>query len=79
MLSVERTRRLIETLQREGSLSVANAAKNLGVSASTIRRDLDQLERQGLISKVYGGAIVEGADDSLREPPRLAAEYRTCR
>lgn len=72
MLGAERAKRLIEIIQQEGSLSVVGASQRLGVSASTIRRDLIQLERQGHVSKVYGGAVVPVGDGAMHEPPRVA-------
>jgi DeoR/GlpR family transcriptional regulator of sugar metabolism len=72
MLSVARTERLLDMLQRDRSRSVSAAADLLGVSASTIRRDLTLLQRQGLLSRVYGGAVIEAAAADSLEPPRLA-------
>jgi DeoR/GlpR family transcriptional regulator of sugar metabolism len=53
---------LMEMLQQDRSISVAQAAPRLRVSASSIRRDLGQLERQGLLTRVCGGAIADGDD-----------------
>ena len=33
------------------------AAELLGVSTETVRRDLDEMGQQGLISRTYGGAV----------------------
>lgn len=73
MLSAERTQRLIGMLRQEKTLSVTGAARRLGVSASTIRRDLGLLERQGLASRVHGGAIARRESVAApAEPPRLS-------
>ncbi|MFC5730296.1 MULTISPECIES: DeoR/GlpR family DNA-binding transcription regulator [Nocardioides] len=45
-------------LVREGVDGVELLAERLGVSASTVRRDLSQLQRQGRIARTYGGALV---------------------
>jgi DeoR family transcriptional regulator of aga operon/DeoR family fructose operon transcriptional repressor len=73
MLSAERTRRLMDILHQEQSLSVVAAAEQLSVSPSTIRRDLQHLERLGLVARVHGGAVaaVEPAT-AAREPSRFA-------
>jgi DeoR/GlpR family transcriptional regulator of sugar metabolism len=71
MLSVARAERLLDMLQQDRSLTVTAAAQHLGVSASTIRRDLTLLERQGRLSRVYGGAVIEPGEEPV-EPPRLA-------
>jgi DeoR family glycerol-3-phosphate regulon repressor len=41
----------------EGFVSVARIAADLGVSEMTVRRDLDELERQGLVARTHGGAL----------------------
>jgi DeoR/GlpR family transcriptional regulator of sugar metabolism len=41
----------------DGQLSVAEAATRLGVSQATIRRDLDQLAKQQLLTRTRGGAL----------------------
>lgn len=56
MLSEERRRRLLETLDEQGALETVPAARQLGVSEMTIRRDLADLERRGLVRRVHGGA-----------------------
>lgn len=57
LLSTERRTRLLEILDRDGSLRVESAAESLGVSTMTVRRDLDDLERDGLVRRVRGGAV----------------------
>lgn len=44
-------------LDRDGSLDLAQAAAECGVSEMTIRRDLVELERHGLVKRVRGGAM----------------------
>lgn len=53
---VRRTR-IRELLETGGSLDLTTAADELGVSEMTIRRDLAELERQGLVRRVRGGAL----------------------
>ncbi|MDH6577765.1 DeoR/GlpR family DNA-binding transcription regulator [Kitasatospora sp. MAP5-34] len=40
-----------------GGATVTELARRLGVSEMTARRDLDELERQGLVRRVRGGAV----------------------
>src|SRR6476660_6502739 len=40
--------------------SVGELSLVLGVSEVTVRKDLDQLEAQGLLTRVHGGAVVSG-------------------
>lgn len=46
----------IVRLLRSGTTQVENLALRVGVSESTVRRDLARLERQGVLSRTYGGA-----------------------
>ncbi|MEV8026200.1 DeoR/GlpR family DNA-binding transcription regulator [Microbacterium sp. NPDC080220] len=57
MLSAERRAQLLEILTRDGSIRLDTTAEILGVSAMTVRRDLDDLEREGLVRRVRGGAV----------------------
>ena len=48
---------IIQMLAETGRVIGADLANRLGVSEHTIRRDLQELARQGLCKKVYGGAV----------------------
>ncbi|MGV9666578.1 DeoR/GlpR family DNA-binding transcription regulator [Nocardia niigatensis] len=48
------TLRLVQGAERA---SVSELAQRLGVSEMTVRRDLDTLERRGLVRRVHGGAV----------------------
>lgn len=48
-------------LLRGGTTQVEDLAAAVGVSASTVRRDLRRLDRQGEVARTYGGALVPGA------------------
>jgi DeoR family transcriptional regulator of aga operon len=48
---------ILTALQKSGSVSVEVLSKDLEVSLVTIRRDLDDLERQGLLRRTHGGAV----------------------
>ena len=52
----DRAEQILQELLRHGEVSVDGLAKSYGVSAATIRRDLSELERQGLLRRVHGGA-----------------------
>ena len=45
-------------LGRRGAASIAEIAGALGVSGSTVRRDLDELDREGSVRRSHGGAVV---------------------
>jgi DeoR/GlpR family transcriptional regulator of sugar metabolism len=56
MLAPMRQTKILEEVARAGAVRVGDLALMLGVSDMTVRRDLDALARQGLISKIHGGA-----------------------
>ncbi|SFU48564.1 DeoR/GlpR family DNA-binding transcription regulator [Alicyclobacillus macrosporangiidus] len=57
MFADERKARILESLNAQGRATVADLARRLGVSASTIRRDLQDLETLGLLRRAHGGAV----------------------
>jgi DeoR family transcriptional regulator of aga operon len=63
---------LVELVARRRQLTVEQAAAALGVSQATIRRDLDQLARQRLITRTRGGAVANGVAYDLPLPYKTA-------
>ena len=53
----QRQHYILDSLASQGSVSIGDLASTLGVSPMTIHRDLDQLDRAGLLRKVRGGAM----------------------
>ncbi len=53
----QRVQFVLTSLQETGSVVVEDLAEQLKVSVVTIRRDLDQLEQQGLLRRTHGGAV----------------------
>lgn len=64
MLTAERRRSIMQTLQREGKVYASELSKLLHVSEDTIRRDLRELAAAGELQRVHGGAL-----------PRLPASF----
>jgi DeoR/GlpR family transcriptional regulator of sugar metabolism len=56
-LSRDRHARILEHLAAGGSVTVGALTAELGVSDMTIRRDLLELEREGRLRRVHGGAL----------------------
>lgn len=53
---------ILHKLNMEHTVTVEDLASELNVSAITIRRDLEDFERRGLVERFYGGAnLIEGA------------------
>ncbi len=69
MLAIERRREILARLENEGKVIVAELAKDFNVTEETIRRDLEKLDREGLVSKTYGGAV-------SKQDPALDLPYK---
>ncbi|TSB47419.1 DeoR/GlpR family DNA-binding transcription regulator [Alkalicoccobacillus porphyridii] len=57
MLAHERYRLILEELEQHDIVKVGGLTKKCNVSTETIRRDLEHLEKEGLLKRVHGGAI----------------------
>lgn len=76
MLIGERRIRIIDLLQEKGIIVVSELSGLLSVTEETIRRDLEGLEKEGLLKRTYGGAIAANRMDleiSFKEKER---EYK---
>jgi DeoR family transcriptional regulator of aga operon len=51
---------VLERLSSQGSVDVAELAADLGVSQASVRRDLQLLESQQLLTRTHGGAVASG-------------------
>lgn len=56
----KRHKEILEILKNEGFISVRDIGERLFASQPTIRRDLDFLEKEGLIRRSHGGAMIAG-------------------
>jgi DeoR family transcriptional regulator of aga operon len=66
MRQSDRLDAILERLSENGSVGVTGLARDLGVSVATVRRDLELLESQRLLSRTHGGAV---SGDVLYELP----------
>ena len=57
MLAAERQQRILDMLLKSGAVSTVKAAKALGISEETVRRDFETLEADGHLSRRHGGAV----------------------
>jgi DeoR family fructose operon transcriptional repressor len=55
-LPASRRAEVAAQVEAKGEVTVADLVDLLGVSADTIRRDLDELARRGLVTRTHGGA-----------------------
>jgi DeoR family transcriptional regulator of aga operon len=75
VLSEERRRKILDLIQHDGRVLVSELASRFSTSLITIRKDLEQLHRDGHIQRAHGGALpVQSAalrDPTLHEKERL--------
>lgn len=59
MITAQRRALILEQLRREGAGSITRLSETIGVSASTIRRDLEYLTQEGYLERSHGGAVLK--------------------
>ncbi|WPP43671.1 DeoR/GlpR family DNA-binding transcription regulator [Paenibacillus hunanensis] len=57
MLVAQRYDKIVKLVNEHGSMRVTELSERCQVTEETIRRDLDRLERQGLLRRSHGGAV----------------------
>jgi len=69
---------ILALLRAEGKAKVDALATHFGVTVQTVRRDLTELEQEGRISRVHGGAMVRGGVTNIQydERKQLHAEAK---
>ncbi|RWZ54603.1 DeoR/GlpR transcriptional regulator [Halobacillus fulvus] len=60
MLKQERQQKIVDILNEEHKVIASDLSKRLSVSEDTIRRDLKELDHQGMIKRVHSGALRKG-------------------
>jgi DeoR/GlpR family transcriptional regulator of sugar metabolism len=74
MLGEERRATVLRLLRSEGRVRAAELARDLDVSLDTVRRDLAELERDGCLRRVHGGALALGAPGPRSFAERVARD-----
>lgn len=74
LLAAERRAHILATMEREGAVRIAQLTDELGAATVTLRRDLAQMEQEGLLQRVHGGAIptpgaAAGGSGAEAQPP----------
>jgi len=66
MFSIERQQQIMNLLKSKKSVTVAELSQKFYIGEATIRRDMEKLEKMGLIKRTYGGAVLlEGLDSEI--------------
>ena len=74
MLAEERFALILDLLARQRTATVQELCEALNASESTIRRDLNELDKQGKLNKVHGGATLPDSPFRTDEPTMAAKE-----
>ena len=68
MLTEKRYELILKLLDEQNSVTVAEIKEKLKISESTIRRDLNALDKAGKLNKVFGGEVAIEARITTAEP-----------
>ncbi len=74
MLAEERFSMILALLAKQKAATVQELCEALNASESTIRRDLNELDRLGKLNKVHGGATLPNSQFHAEEPTMAAKE-----
>ena len=70
MYNIERKALIVSLLKKDSKVSVNQLAQMLEISKETVRRDLRELEQEGLIQRTHGGAVLETSGGNTRSEER---------
>ena len=81
MLNNERQQQILSCMEIKNTITVKELTDQLYASPSTIRRDLSELEAQGFLKRIHGGAVLTAGSTfdtpaSLRRTQQLAEKQR---
>ena len=84
MLTLERQNAIMDILRKDKAVTIQNLSGRFQTGAASIRRDLEKMERQGLLKRSYGGAVLlEGINIEIplavREIEQKEAKYKIAR
>ena len=68
-MKLDRHNQIIEMITHQRTVKNAELMDRFGISIETVRRDLEYLEEQGYLRRVYGGAV---ANISMGSEPEYA-------
>ncbi|MFE2374704.1 DeoR/GlpR family DNA-binding transcription regulator [Streptomyces sp. NPDC059398] len=74
LLAPQRQHAVLTRLRHRGTVNVQELSDLLRISPSTVRRDLRDLEVQGMLRRVHGGATVLDGSSEPEQPQRAATQ-----
>jgi DeoR/GlpR family transcriptional regulator of sugar metabolism len=79
MLAMARRSAIADLLRDAGAVTVTELESRFGVSPMTARRDLAELERQGVARRTHGGAVlpsISAKEDSFAQRVEIATDAK---
>jgi DeoR/GlpR family transcriptional regulator of sugar metabolism len=76
LLNQKRKKFIIDLIEKSVGITTNELAEKLGVSLSTIRRDLNSLEKNRLILKTHGGAVPRSFSTSYEDPYQIKSQLQ---
>ena len=75
----ERHERILLELKARPTVRISELAEEFGVTTETVRRDVDEMSRKGLVDRTYGGAAVTplGSEPTFDIRERVYRDERT--
>lgn len=73
-MKLERRSQIVDLINRQRTINNAELMERFDISIETVRRDLEYLEQQGYLRRVYGGAV---ANVSLASEPEYDSRSQT--
>lgn len=61
-MAENRKEKILALLKEKKSVRILDLSKELRVSRETVRKDITEMEEEGLLKKTYGGAVLDGAN-----------------
>lgn len=76
LIPAQRRAMMLENIRRRGAASIQELSEEIGISVSTVRRDLEHLEERGYLERSHGGALIQKQLQSTFEPEAaITAEF----
>ena len=75
-MSQNRRNDIVDILYEKERVSVAELAETLFVSEMTIRRDLIEMEKEGILKRYRGGAVLSATDNEMPISKRFYVEEK---
>lgn len=71
----ERRNQIIDLIMQNRTVKNTDLMERFGISIETVRRDLECLEREGYLQRVYGGAVLKNAHEGEPEYAKRVEEH----